>query len=195
VRTVRVTLQAPDLVTQAGLTQLLRKVPALRLVAPGEQADVRVVVCDRFGSEIASSLRATAAASGPPVVLVVGRISERDLPLAVEGRVVAVHRRSAVRADRLAQDVRVAAAFGTSRSSTLVRRLLKPGMRLEGDRLTLRELDVLSLMAEGLETREIAEELHYSERLVKQLTHRIFVELERRNRSHAVAYALRSGLI
>jgi DNA-binding CsgD family transcriptional regulator len=61
--------------------------------------------------------------------------------------------------------------------------------------LTAREVDVLRLMAEGLDTAEIAGKLCYSERTVKNVIYGITHRLKLRNRSHAVAYALRSGMI
>jgi DNA-binding NarL/FixJ family response regulator len=67
------------------------------------------------------------------------------------------------------------------------------GLSLTG--LSDRELDVLRLVAEGLETSEIAERLCYSERTVKGVVHEITTRLRLKNRAHAVAYAVRHGLI
>jgi DNA-binding CsgD family transcriptional regulator len=61
--------------------------------------------------------------------------------------------------------------------------------------LSRREVDVLRLTADGLDTAEIAAELCYSERTVKNIIYGLTQRLKLRNRSHAVAYALRSGLI
>jgi DNA-binding NarL/FixJ family response regulator len=58
-----------------------------------------------------------------------------------------------------------------------------------------REIDVLRLLADGLDTAQIATELNYSERTVKNIIHNLLIRLNLRNRSHAVAYALRSGLL
>ena len=51
------------------------------------------------------------------------------------------------------------------------------------------------LLAEGRDTVEIASILCYSERTVKGVIHGITSRLQLRNRSHAVAYALRNGLV
>ncbi|WP_234341480.1 response regulator transcription factor [Streptomyces sp. NRRL S-1813] len=56
-----------------------------------------------------------------------------------------------------------------------------------------READVLRLIAEGLDTRQISEKLAYSERTVKNALHALMTRLHLRNRAHAVAYALREG--
>ena len=61
--------------------------------------------------------------------------------------------------------------------------------------LTAREQDVLRLIADGLGTREVAAELCYSERTVKSVLHDAVTKLGARSRSHAVAHAVRAGLI
>jgi DNA-binding NarL/FixJ family response regulator len=61
--------------------------------------------------------------------------------------------------------------------------------------LYTREVDVLRLLAEGMETIEIAEQLNYSERTVKNIIYGLLSRKKLRNRSHAVAYALRNGLM
>jgi DNA-binding NarL/FixJ family response regulator len=62
-------------------------------------------------------------------------------------------------------------------------------------RLTTRELEVLRLLADGGNTREIAERLSYSERTVKNIVRDVLVKLNCRTRAHAVAYAARRGVI
>ena len=54
---------------------------------------------------------------------------------------------------------------------------------------------MLRLVADGYGTGEIAEKLSYSERTVKNIIHAVTARFELRNRSHAVAYALRAGVI
>jgi DNA-binding CsgD family transcriptional regulator len=61
--------------------------------------------------------------------------------------------------------------------------------------LTDREIKVLRLIAEGHDTSEIAQQLSYSQRTVKNVLHDVTTRLQLRNRSHAVAYAVREGLI
>ena len=60
---------------------------------------------------------------------------------------------------------------------------------------TERELSVLRMLGDGCDTREIARRLAYSERTVKTVIQDLSQRLGLRNRSHAVAYAVRNGLI
>lgn len=58
-----------------------------------------------------------------------------------------------------------------------------------------REIEVLRLLADGHDTASIARQLHYCERTVKNVIHDITNRHRLRNRTHAVAYALRHGVI
>ena len=62
-------------------------------------------------------------------------------------------------------------------------------------RLTEREQQVLALIAAGHPTREVALQLCYSERTVKNVLHDVVTKLNARSRSQAVAFAVREGLI
>jgi DNA-binding NarL/FixJ family response regulator len=78
--------------------------------------------------------------------------------------------------------------------SRVARDVLEPrGLTLS--RLTPREQQVLSMIADGHPTREVATELCYSERTVKNVLHDIVIKLNVRTRSQAVAFAVREGLI
>ncbi len=71
---------------------------------------------------------------------------------------------------------------------------LEPG-RPAAARLTDREQQVLALIAAGHPTREVAAQLCYSERTVKNVLHDVVTKLNARSRSQAVAFAVREGLI
>ena len=76
----------------------------------------------------------------------------------------------------------------------LQRQVLAPrGLTFSG--LTERETSVLRLLAQGCDTAEVGRRLFYSERTVKNIIHDVTSRLELRNRAHAVAYAIREGLI
>jgi DNA-binding NarL/FixJ family response regulator len=61
--------------------------------------------------------------------------------------------------------------------------------------LSEREREVLKLLADGSDTREIAIGLCFSERTVKNVVHDILMKLNCRTRAHAVAMATRAGVI
>jgi DNA-binding NarL/FixJ family response regulator len=78
--------------------------------------------------------------------------------------------------------------------SLLHRTALEPrGLSITG--LTERERDVLKLIADGLSTREVAIKLAYSERTIKAVLQSLTIRLNLRNRTQAVAYAVRNGWI
>jgi two-component system NarL family response regulator len=63
------------------------------------------------------------------------------------------------------------------------------------DELTPRELEVLTLIAEGLCNKEIARELTISEKTVKNHINNIFSKLHLYDRAQAMLYAIRKGLV
>jgi len=60
--------------------------------------------------------------------------------------------------------------------------------------LTEREVEVLKLLAQGLQNKEIAEELVISERTVSTHVSNILSKLHLANRTQAALYALKEGL-
>lgn len=60
--------------------------------------------------------------------------------------------------------------------------------------LTMRELDVVRLIARGLSNRQIAQELHLSEKTIKNHVANVFVKLGFTARSQLAVHAVRHGL-
>ncbi len=175
-------VNAPDPLYREGLRRLLDAYPGLRI---GERhGDVLVVAAELLTADVVGMLRLHAVENATPVVLVLGEPGA-DEALA-DCRVMAVLSPHALTADVLGRAV-LDALNGTVRAGVP-----------DGDggpAFTERELDVLRLLAEGLETDEIAVKLAYSERTVKNVIHGINHRYGLRNRSHAVAFALRTGVI
>ncbi|MFE9445122.1 LuxR C-terminal-related transcriptional regulator [Streptomyces sp. NPDC006602] len=135
-----------------------------------------------------------------PVLLVADAISERHLMYAVERGVVGVMLRGGVGYADIVRAGRRALRGEASLPPTLVRALVERLRSLAGQQpgsadLSTRELDVLRLLAEGLSTAEVAGSLNYSERTIKNVLHDMITRLRLRNRTHAVAYAIRSGAL
>jgi DNA-binding NarL/FixJ family response regulator len=66
-----------------------------------------------------------------------------------------------------------------------------PGLNATG--LSQREVEVLRMLADGMETAEIAQRLNYSERTIKNTIYAMVARLGLRNRVHAVAFAIRNN--
>ena len=62
-------------------------------------------------------------------------------------------------------------------------------------RLSTREFEILALLAEGLENDDIARSLHLAPDTVKAHVSKVLQKLGARSRTHAVALALRGGVI
>jgi len=166
---------------------------------------VALVVADQVDEETARTIRGLRRRGVERVMLVVTRLDDNGLLLAVEAGVAGVLRRSQATPQNLGAAIRaVAANEGTlppdmlgrllDQVGQLQRQVLAPrGLTFRG--LTERELSVLRLLADGLDTTEVGHRLFYSERTVKNIVHDITSRLELRNRAHAVAYAIKQGLI
>jgi DNA-binding NarL/FixJ family response regulator len=204
---VAVSVHAEDPISQLGVESQLRTRPELWVVEPGRETggSVALVVVDELDESATQLLRRLHRAGQVRIVLVPARIDDAGLSLAVEHGVVGVVRRSEASAERLSRIV-LAVARGEgalpadllgrlmAQMGRLQRQVLEPrGLTLLG--LSTREVDVLRLVADGFDTREIAGKLSYSERTVKNVLHDVTSRLQLRNRPHAVAYAIRNGLI
>jgi len=207
VSVVKVLVRAPDPLTRMVVGSQLDSRPEIEVV-PGERhspVDVVVVIGEHMNVQVASALRKVKAYYGAPVVLIACDIGRDDLITAVECNVAAVLPREAATSDRIVDAVLTAASGGGVLPSNMLGELLKQverfqreilsphGLHISG--LTPREIDVLKLMSEGLDTAEIATKLSVSERAVKRVIFGVTSRLNLRNRSHAVAYALRVGVI
>jgi DNA-binding NarL/FixJ family response regulator len=204
---LRVVVRAADPIAHAGVSSYLRSRAEISVV-PGShlgEADVLVVVADAVTAEIIAMLRQVAAESATRTVLVTNQLAETDLLTAVECRVVAVLSRAAVTGDRLVNAVLGAAEGCGVLPPDLLGALLNQVERLQREVLAAhglnasglapREVDVLRLIAEGRDTAEIAKIMCYSERTVKNVIYALMNRLNLKNRPHAVAYAMRAGII
>jgi len=77
------------------------------------------------------------------------------------------------------------------------RRLIEDAIASRGDLpwLSLRERDVLNLVARGLSDKEIATQMGVSTATVNTHLRHVYAKLRANNRAHAVAIALRYGVL
>ncbi|MCU1686076.1 MAG: LuxR family transcriptional regulator [Amycolatopsis sp.] len=208
---VEVAVRASDQVTGLGAVSMLSGSPQLSVVDSAEyaQAKVIVIVEEFAGDDVFTFLREVRAASDTPsqprCVLVTDHFRAGDLMTAIECGVAAVLLRSETGDAELVSTV-LAVSHGAAflpptlqglllaQLDRMRRDVLEPhGLTLSG--LAARERDVLRLVAEGFGTEEIAVKLAYSERTVKNVLHTLMTRYGLNTRAHAVAYALRAGVI
>jgi DNA-binding NarL/FixJ family response regulator len=139
------------------------------------------------------------------VVLVAARIPEKQVLRAITSGLVCLLRRHEVGFDRIVQAV-IAARDGRAELPGVTQRFLVDQLRTirhnvlapldpTVTRFAAREVDVLRLLSEGLDTGEVAVKLNYSERTVKNILHGVLTRFKLRNRTQAVAFAFRSGAL
>jgi DNA-binding NarL/FixJ family response regulator len=203
---VRVSVFATDPISQAGVASALRMCPQLQVLSD-QAADPQVVVAvlDNARDGAMEDLRLVQRTTGARVVLIVGEVNAADLALATECGVIGVLRRGEAGPERLVQAIEAAARGEGSVPADLLGSLLEQVGRVQRhvlsprgyafSGLANREVAVLKLIAEGHDTAEIAKALSYSERTIKNVLQSAMIRLQVRNRSHAVAYAVREGLI
>ena len=203
VETIPVAVHAPDPISYEGVVCGLRRRPELSLVDE-DAAVVVVVVAEAVDDQVKRLLRRFSRSVGARPVLIVSQLKEAHLLEVVECGVVAMLWRREARPDGIVRAVVAAAGGDGSLPPDLQGRLLKQLSRIQRGvhaqglapaGLAEREREVLGLIADGLDTAEIAGKLAYSERTVKNVLHGLMTRLQLRNRSHAVAYALREGYI
>jgi len=74
-------------------------------------------------------------------------------------------------------------------------RIAQEKEKVEDDKLTRREIEVLKLLAEGLFNKEIAYKLSISEKTVKNHVSNIFKKLGVFDRTQAAVYAIRNNIV
>jgi DNA-binding NarL/FixJ family response regulator len=202
-----VVVRATDPILHNGVCMALRSRDDVRVVDgdPDGSAVVALLVADRLDEPMTRLLSALHHQGFTRIVLVAGEVDDNEILNAVEHGVCAVARRADAGPEVLVRLIKAAAAgegalppdlLGRllNRVSRLQRQVLQPrGLHLGG--MSNRETEVLRLVASGFSTQEIADELCYSQRTVKSILHDVTNRFQLRNRSHAVAYALREGLI
>jgi DNA-binding NarL/FixJ family response regulator len=208
-RPVTAAILTDDPASGDGVRSYLRAAAGIVPVDPQQQsgADVLVVVSTVVTEQLLHRMGQAHPGRGSRqgVVLIADPPAGRQLALALRHGVVSIiPRRSATR------ELVTGAVLATGRGSAVmpgeaVRRLADLSRDFQdiayaahgvaGGGLTVRESDIIRLLADGMSTPEIAARLNYAERTIKNILHAVLVRHRLRNRAHAVAYAYRSGAI
>lgn len=196
---------ATDQFLAEGIRAVLERLAQVSLTDDPDGASVAIVAADRIDEEFHRTVGAVQRDGKPAVVALVGQIDDEELLDSAAAGISAVVRRAA------GPEALVAAVFAAARGEAtfppdlLARLLSRVAAGRKGGSIVLdahrptrlqdREVHVLRLLAEGLDTGEIASRLSYSERTIKGIIHDLTTRLHLKNRSHAVAYAVKAGLI
>ncbi|MBV2354031.1 response regulator transcription factor [Streptomyces sp. J2-1] len=199
---VPVGVTALDPVLEAGTRSTLHACPELAVCGP-DDARVAVLTVDRLGPAELDMVRTTRATRNhPAVVLVAGALASGDALHALAAGARGLLLRREADAPRLSHAVVAADRDDCTLPPELLEEVLDRPNGARGGHggwaegaLSERERSVLQLVADGHETAEIAQRLAYSPRTVTTVVHDITQRFRLRNRAHAVAYALRAGLL
>ncbi|WP_329539196.1 helix-turn-helix transcriptional regulator [Streptomyces sp. NBC_01358] len=198
-----------DPISHTGLVGQLTKCPSLKVAKFDCEPDtpapqVALVVAPAIDEQHLRVLRRIQRTTSAQSILVVASITEQALIRALAAGAVGVILREQATPDHLESVINVVAHQGGHLPPTLLGTFLStigrveanaPGRGLAFAGLQKREVDVLRLLAEGLDTAEIATKLGWSDRTIKNIILNVRTRLQLRNRTHAVAYAMREGLI
>ncbi|MEU6199734.1 LuxR C-terminal-related transcriptional regulator [Streptomyces sp. NPDC047061] len=200
----RLAVHAADPITRSALVSYLRRQPGLALSGRDAPADIVVAALPTPDARTLTQLRRGAADGARLVVIVDGEWSV-DPYAALEAGVRAVLFRPAFTWERFGEAVQGVRAGHGDLPAALQGQLMDQVTRthhevlaplgLTPGGLTLREAEVLQLVAEGDELQHIGDKLGYSERTIKNVLYGMIKRHRLRNRAHAVAYAIRSGQI
>ncbi|MBD9730666.1 response regulator transcription factor [Streptomyces sp. H28] len=204
---IRLLLADDHPVVRAGLRAVLETEPGLTVVAEAATAedavtraardDIDVVLMDlQFGRGMGgaeATARITARPGAPRVLVVTTYDSDADTLPAIEAGATGYLLKDAPPED-LAAAVRTAFTGRTTLAPAVADRLMHR-LRAPATALTRREVEVLSLVAEGLSNQTIGQRLHLTEGTVKSHLARINAKLGTDSRTAAVATATARGLI
>ncbi len=202
----------PHTIYRRGLAASLEPMPEVATVAHAGSVrdawehpalfDAELVILDPSASGGDEFIGAVREATGAQVIVCSSDCEGDSVRTAMASGAVGYLRKDTLTTDGLAAAVKAVANGTGVMTPDLLGSLLR-GMPADGldaarpgtARLTDREQQVLSLIAAGHPTREVAQQLCYSERTVKNVLHDVVTKLNARSRSQAVAFAVREGLI
>ncbi|WP_285506198.1 response regulator transcription factor [Actinokineospora sp. NBRC 105648] len=202
---IRVLIADDHPVVRAGLRAVLETEPDLLVVGAAgtaqealERADeADVVLMDlRFGpgmSGAEATARITARGSAVKVLVLTTYDTDADILTAIEAGATGYLLKDTP-PEELAAAVRTAAAGRSALAPTVAARLMDR-VRTPTEALSLREIEVLGLVAAGLSNERIARALHLSQATVKSHLVHVYAKLGVDSRTAAVAVATSRGLI
>lgn len=205
--TIRIMVVEDHQVVREGLRKMLELEPDFKVVAEASSGQEAIEMLSTFSPEIVlmdikmpgmDGLETTRLITehSPDCKVIILTLYDEYLPSAVQSG-AAGYLLKDLRRDDLIQAVREVRQ-GRAPLHLSVKREQLSGIvagAYSPDRLTERELEVLRLVANGSPSREIASQMSLSESTVKRTIRQASEKLGSRNRSEAVAEAMRRNLI
>lgn len=220
---ISVLIVAADPILKSGVERQLHAMTDISVLTPrvGCHPDVAVVVADTVDEEVLGLIRMLRKHSLSRIV-VVAAVSDQAAVWATGAGANAVLPRGIADGRRLAWVIQkvhrgdaTALIVPDDRPEATLSAPTAPSVERSGDRnpdrggerplertserscpvVSDRDREVLKLLAEGCDTGEIARTLAYSEPTIKNAIQRLFDLLKAKNRPHAVALAIRAGII
>ena len=188
-------LAAEDDIEILGVAQ---DVASARREAAAQTPDVILMdyhLPDGNGIDSAKDIKATVP--DVKIIILTGSSDERILPEAIEAG-CSGYLTKTKGIDELIAAVRSAHEGNAVIPEAMLGRLVSSPQRQTpgvGSDLSERELEVLTLLAEGLATKAIAEQLYLSVHTVRNHIQRILMKLDAHSKLEAVAIGLREGII
>ena len=209
---IRVIVVDDQQITREGLVALLDLIDDIDVVADGGDGaaalrlvgehrpdvvlmDLRMPVMDG----VDATVRITADYPDVAVLVLTTYADDESVASALQAGARGYLTKDAGRVE-IANAVRAAAAGQSTFDATVAGKLVAaltgttPIPRTNPDGLTAREIEVLSLMADGLSNPEIATRLYIGQTTVKTHINNAFAKIGVRNRTEAVRYAYQHGL-
>lgn len=204
-RQISVLIVAHDPISRAGVERQLVGLDDIAVLAPaaGVRPDVALVVANAIDEGVLGWIR-TIRHSQSRVVVVVTEASTHAIAAATDAGASAVVPRFLADRRRLlwaiqkvhrGEPLPAIADSPTRQPAPAAPPRPRETTERAPDAVSERDREVLRLLAEGCDTGEIARRLAYSEPTIKNAIQRLFEQLNAKNRPHAVALALRAGII
>ena len=173
-------------------------------IAAVEETPADVVLLDvrmpgRSGVEVCKTIKSISPSTG--IIMLTASDEESDLYESIRSGASGYLLKDGSTYDQVAEAVRLVAAGQSLISPSMATKLLDEFVQMSRSpaqataQLTQRELQVLRLVAKGLSSREIAEELYISENTVKNHIRNMLEKLQMKSRMEAAMYAVRSNLL
>ena len=200
----------PHTIYRRGLAACLESIEGVDAVAHAESVreawehpslfESDLVILDHSMPGGPDFIGAVGEATGAHVMVCTSDCTQDAVLLAMQAGAIGFLRKDTLTTDGLAAAVQASASGAGVVTPELLGSLVRTltpdeNGRPVAARLTDREQQVLTLIAAGHPTREVAQQLCYSERTVKNVLHDVVTKLNARSRSQAVAFAVREGLI